>query len=371
MGKCLLPGFSNGREKGNGRNLPNIDLIMLEEGNTMPDFRKFNQELYSEQSRINRLKVKRLRKTRLLLSTLVILLFFGAAAYGALWAFGAVQVGGLEFDRSTARAAESKPSDDEIIKGRVNILIMGVDRRKDEPTRADTLMVAMVDLTEKKIDLVSIPRDTRVAIEGVDYKTRINHAHAYGGVDLTKQTVEQFLGIPIHYYVESYFQGFINTIDIIGGLDLDVEQRMYNRDEDIDLKKGYQHLDGRGALGYVRFRDGEGDLGRIERQQKFVAVLADKVFKPSIFFKLPSIAWEMHRNVLADLSVSEGIYLTSKLKSAGSGGIIHHTLPGTPKYIGGASYYVAEDEEVAAFIDNILNPVAAETAAGSGQSESQ
>ena len=158
----------------------------------------------------------------------------------------------------------------------MHVMIMGVDSRGDDVGRSDTLMVTAVDVDQKKAALLSIPRDTRVAIDGHGFD-KINHAYAYGGHKLTQQTVEHLLDVPIDHYIVIDIKSFERIIDAIGGVDINVEKRMHYEDpwdDDgglvIDLYPGEQHMDGKKAIQYVRYRDGEGDIGRIGRQQKFM-----------------------------------------------------------------------------------------------------
>ncbi|WP_408634790.1 LCP family protein, partial [Paenibacillus zanthoxyli] len=143
----------------------------------------------------------------------------------------------------------------------VNILLMGVDARgvkKGEIPRSDTMLVVSLDPVKKKVHVFSILRDTYVPIEGHD-KNRVNTAIIYGP-NMAMKTVGDLLGIPIQYYVYTDFQGFIKLIDAVGGIDYTVEKDMVYKtiadgpEYDIDLKKGFQHLDGSKALQYVRFR---------------------------------------------------------------------------------------------------------------------
>ncbi|MEG1346199.1 MAG: LCP family protein, partial [Acidaminococcaceae bacterium] len=176
---------------------------------------------------------------------------------------------------------------DETLNRRINVLILGIDDGDSEdfegPKRTDAMLVASFDPDHNEVALVSIPRDTRVQIPGRVGLDKINHAHAYGGVLLAKQTVANLLKIPIHYYVLLNWQGFIDVINIIGGVDMYVEDNMNYEDPYADLKihitKGYQHLDGKLAGEYVRFRSDElGDIGRVQRQQRFLKALASEFF---------------------------------------------------------------------------------------------
>ena len=322
----------------------------------MPDFRNFNQDTYLEQTRIQRLKLKRTRKGRIFLTAFCSLIIVGAIFYAAfvyadnLW----VLVANRYFNNRINALGATEPA---LGKAhRLNVMLIGVDRRKQETARSDTLMVAMLNLKEKSIQVISIPRDSRVKIEGLAHRTKINHAHATGGIELTRKTVEQMLGIPVHQYVETNFQGFENIIDIIGGVTLDVEKRMYYPAEGIDLQRGPQRLNGYDALGYVRYRsDGKGDLPRIERQHKFLAAFAAETLQPKTILKLPNIAGELHSNINTDMSVKDLLVLGSEFKNIGSQKIHFYNVPGAPLYINGASYFVVDEEKLRLLIDEILN----------------
>ncbi len=322
----------------------------------MPDFEKFNQETYSEHTRIQRLKLKRTRKGRFLATAFLLVVILGALTYSAfvyadsLW----VYVADRYFNnRINALGSESPGGGQEHW---LNILLIGTDQRKNEPSRSDTLMVAMLDIKDKTVRVISIPRDTRVKVEGLEHRTKINHAHSNGGIELTRKTVEQLLGVPIHNYIETNFAGFENIIDTLGGVTLDVEKRMYYPAEDIDLHKGLQHLNGYDALAYVRFRsDGKGDISRIERQHKFLGVLADEILQPKTILKLPRIAGELYSNVDTDMSVRDFLVLGSEFKNTGSEKIKFINIPGDPEYVNGASYYIVDEEELKLLMDRILS----------------
>ena len=132
-----------------------------------------------------------------------------------------------------------KISDLEFLSGKRNIVVMGCDIRKDDAGRSDTLFVVMMDKSDKKAALLSVPRDTRVKIKGHGWD-KINSAFAYGGHKLTQETVQDFLGIRLHNYVVVDFQGFKGLVDAVGGVDINVEKRMYYYDPyanfEIDLR---------------------------------------------------------------------------------------------------------------------------------------
>ncbi|MBQ7723289.1 MAG: LCP family protein, partial [Selenomonadaceae bacterium] len=169
------------------------------------------------------------------------------------------------------------------------IMLMGVDERKDDVGRSDTLMI--LNLSKDNASLLTIPRDTMVYINRYGYQ-KINAAYAHGGAKLSRETVEDFLGIEIDHYVTINKSRFAEVIDAMGGVDIYVERDMHYEDpwdDDgglyIDLKQGLQHLDGQTAIEFVRFRDAEGDVGRVRRQQAFMRACADRLSEPSMLIK--------------------------------------------------------------------------------------
>ena len=196
---------------------------------------------------------------------------------GTILIFVLAALAGVFFAQSSLLDRAKETPKDELLtaKDKATIMIMGVDERSDDVGRSDTLMVATIDPQKNEASLLSIPRDTRVAIPKNGYD-KINAAYAYGGEKLTQRTVEDFLGIRMDHYVIINTHAFQKIIDAIGGIDIDVEKRMYYEDpwdDDgglvIDLRPGRQHMDGKTAVTYVRYRDEEGDIGRVKRQQKF------------------------------------------------------------------------------------------------------
>lgn len=287
------------------------------------------------------------RKRHVWLWVLLVLAFVGAAAAGALFASNSL------LDKSADDVVE-----DGLLtaKDKSTIMIMGVDERADDVGRSDTLMVATIDPKKDQAALMSIPRDTRVKIKGHGWD-KINAAYAYGsakggtegGEKLAQRTVEDFLGVNMDHYVVINIQAFQKIIDAIGGIDIDVEKRMYYEDpwdDDggliIDLKPGMQHMDGKTAVTYVRYRDEEGDIGRIKRQQKFMKACMDKVTSPTIIPKLPSVIKEVMSSVKTDLSFRQMLEFAGTLKEAQKNGLKTEMVPGKPLYIDGVSYWIPD-----------------------------
>ncbi len=283
------------------------------------------------------------KKTRIWPWVVVFLCFLGAAVAGAMFASNSL------LDRPVAEKVEEGLL---MAKDKSTIMIMGVDEREDDVGRSDTLMIATVDPKKDQAALLSIPRDTRVKINGHGWD-KINAAYAYGGEKLTQRTVEDFLGVNMDHYIIINTHAFQKIIDAIGGIDIDVEKRMYYEDpwdDDgglvIDLRPGKQHMDGKTAVTYVRFRDEEGDIGRIKRQQKFMKACMDKITSPAIIPKLPSVIKEVLSSVKTDLSMRQLLEFAGTLKESQKNGLKTDMVPGRPLYISGISYWIPDVEKL-------------------------
>ena len=240
------------------------------------------------------------------------------------------------------------------------VMIMGVDRRADDVGRSDTLMVAALDVDKSKAALLSIPRDTRVAIEGNGFD-KINHAYAFGGHSLTQKTVENLLGVKMDHYILIDTRSFERIIDAIGGVDLNVEKRMYYEDpwDDngglvIDLYPGEQHLDGDRAIQYVRYRDGEGDIGRVGRQQKFVKAVLAKLISPHMLPRLPKLAEEIRKAVETDMSVTDLLEFAGLMEEVHKNGLQAQMVPGQPAFLQDISYWIPDITDVRAILPQAL-----------------
>ena len=225
------------------------------------------------------------------------------------------------------------------------IMLMGVDERKDDVGRSDTLMI--LNLSEDNASLLTIPRDTLVYIERHGYQ-KINSAYAYGGAKLARETVEDFLGIEIDRYVAINKSRFAEVIDAMGGVEIYIERDMHYEDpwdDDgglvIDLKQGKRHLDGDTAIQFVRFRDSEGDVGRVRRQQAFMRACADKLSQPSMLIKIPELLGVAVKAIDTDLTSGEMLAAAGTLKSAeAAGNVKTGVVPGWLQYIDEVSYLI-------------------------------
>ncbi len=207
---------------------------------------------------------------------------------------------------------------------RINILLLGIDRRAIEqgPCRTDTMIVVSVDPAAKSASMLSIPRDLWVLIPDYNVHNRINAAHLLGdaqdypggGPALAKKTVQYLLGVPIHYYVRINFAGFEQIVDMLGGITINVEERIYDDqfpDENygymtVDIPAGIQKMDGKTALQYARVRHGSSDLARARRQQQVIAAIMDKALSMDIpLANLSKVLRTLGDSMDTDLTLSE------------------------------------------------------------------
>src|SRR3989339_443666 len=199
-----------------------------------------------------------------------------------------------------------------------NILILGLDRGQ-QIHRSDTIMVLHVNPEKKQASLVAIPRDTLVIIPGKGLD-KVNHAFAYGGVELTQKTIEDFLHVKIPYYVMVDLKGIERLIDELGGIWVNVEKRMYYVDYagdlHIDLQPGYQKLNGHQAMGYLRFRHTDNDFARINRQQNFINSITAQLMKRENVFRSPQVFLSLLNCVESNLNSREILGLSLTLRAA-------------------------------------------------------
>lgn len=228
--------------------------------------------------------------------------------------------------------------------GTLNVLLLGTDARPGEKVgNTDTIMVAHFD--GDRVALLSIPRDTRVNIPGHG-PDKINAAFSIGGPEMTSSIVSDLIGVPINKYALLRWDGFMNIIDLLGGVTVNIPRDMYYYDPvdgpqyKINLKKGLQHLDGRQALAFVRFREEAlGDIDRTGQQQELLKALFEKVKQPVTLLKLPRLLPEIYRNVETNVGLDEMLTLAKAGINFKNTNLVAQTLPGYFLTLKGISYW--------------------------------
>lgn len=240
-----------------------------------------------------------------------------------------------------------------------NVLVVGVDK---DGSRADVIMLVCVNKENKTVNIISIPRDTQVKLSNGKF-SKINACMGKDNPDeLLTDKVRQLTGLPVNSFCKVSFEGLRNVFDILGGVEYNVPIDMdYDdpvQDLHIHLKAGKQRLNGAEIEGLLRFRSGyaDADLGRIDTQQDFLKEAIKQKLSLRYIFKFPAVMNELNKNFDTDLSALDVLSLA--FDCMGNKGINKITLPGEPKYMYGASYFIA-DEDSAEQIGNMLGTAAA------------
>lgn len=245
-----------------------------------------------------------------------------------------------------------------------NILLLGVDSNGSDTdpwagTRSDTMILLNIDPKTHSVNAISIPRDSKVYLSGNYGVQKINAAHALGGINLTKRTVEEALGVKVDRYIAVSDEAVKKLVDALGGVPIYVEKRMsyddYSGNLHVHLSKGLNVLDGRNAVGYLRFRhDGLGDIGRTQRQQWFLRGLLEKVQTPQAIPKIPEMINIATTYVKTDLSLYEMSQYAALAKSFDISKIEVATLPGSPNKRGSVSYWILDPEKTQDVVNRLI-----------------
>ena len=239
---------------------------------------------------------------------------------------------------------EQKP--ESTARSTVNVLIVGLDN-VEGGSRTDAIALAIFDAGNKALRIASIPRDSRVYIPGRSWD-KINHAYVYGGINLLRETLVNLTGMPVDYFVKINYRSFPRIVDILGGIDIYVEKRLHYNDYSgklfINIPAGQQHMNGKTALGYVRFRhDPLGDIGRVKRQQKFIDIMMKKIKTPSILPRIPAIVTELYDSIDTDLAPLEALKLVQFANSLSPDRIKMFMAPGRTGSSKNISYWILDN----------------------------
>ncbi|MDD4601449.1 Transcriptional regulator LytR [bioreactor metagenome] len=299
---------------------------------------------------------RRVRWSRVLLLVIILIMLVGTLAGAAVYTYKTVfKVLPAGTQVGTVEAPDS---------GRINILLLGLDdgdrEHQGSPRRSDTIIVASINTDDGTASLLSIPRDTRVVIPGHKDYDKITHACFYGGPQLAEKTVEGFLQLPIHYYAAVDWQAFIKLVDLVGGVNLYVERDMNYEDPyanlQIHLEQGYQHLDGHEAGEYIRYRSDElGDIGRVQRQQRFIKAFSSEALNIGLILKTPGLVTIIKENVETNIPPLEMVKLAYNVNNFTSGNVHIEMLPGRFSTVGGLSYWNPDADQIAQLVDRMFN----------------
>lgn len=258
--------------------------------------------------------------------------------------------------------------------GKINVLMLGVD---ESGLRTDAIMVASYDVNEGKVNLLSVPRDTKIRITNKGITRKINAVHAMTsdnekgkilGAQATAEAVTQLTGIPINYYIEFSFLAIDHLFDSLGGVEYDIPDvegggRGMNYDDPyqnlhIHLKPGMQTLDGSQVQQFLRYRKsnygvGSGsDIDRVKRQQEFLRAVVNQKMNFTALKKIPGIYSKISKEVKTNISTGDMTKYIRYLNKITEENINSYNLPGVNKMIGGASYFVCDLDATKALVND-------------------
>lgn len=310
------------------------------------------EDLQNDRQEPHRRKRRKLRWGRLIIVLLVLGLFVAGLFWGSVWLYDHI----ISPPQNNIAAADENIRKNEKLNERINVLLLGIDdgdseAAESEPKRTDAIILLSFDPKQNQVAVLSIPRDTKVILPGHKDPDKINAAFAYGGAVMAKQTVANLLRVPIHYYCLADWRGFIDVVNLIGGVDIYVDKDMYYEDPYanlvIDIKHGYQHMDGETAGKYVRFRKDElGDIGRVQRQQKFLKAAAEQMFSVQNVTKISSLLATLDKYIQTDLNTLTMLKAANSFKFFGDDKMRSCMLYGKFDDQSGISYWYADEEAV-------------------------
>ncbi|MDR7073188.1 LCP family protein required for cell wall assembly [Fictibacillus barbaricus] len=291
-------------------------------------------------------KGKRKKKTLKILGSIIGILLLAGAGY-AYYVYSSVKdtVGKMHDD---SEWSGSDKRDDELNLSNqdpISILILGVDERKGDRGRSDTTIVVTVNPKTNSMYMTSIPRDTRTEIIGKGTQDKINHAYAFGGTKMAIETVENFLDIPIDYFMKVNMESFKGIVNALGGVTVNNEKFGFSY-EGHNFPKGSLNLSGEEALAYSRMRkqDPRGDFGRNERQRQVINSIIDEGAQLSSITKLGEILGVMGDNITTNMSFDEMKEIQSNYKGARKN-VQSLEIKGRGGKINGIYYFNVSDEE--------------------------
>lgn len=343
-------------------------------------------EVAQKKAEIENRRAERKRQKRKNFWTRIFLIIFGLLlmCFAAYYSYNQ-GASGIQVEPVNQRSGSVVPLDPQY--ERIHILFLGTDDKGDTASRTDTILLVSLDPDTGEAGILSIPRDTRIYIEERNRWDRVNAVHAYGGPQLTVKEISSFLNVGIDYYLETDFAGFSKIVDTLGGVEIFVERDMKYTDtaQDlyIDLRAGNQILNGDQALQYVRYRDRLGDIalvdpqydlygGRVERQRRFIMAVVDEMLQPSTILKLPRLIGQIWDAVETDIPWTTALKLAFAADRFTVDNIATAVVPGNSGLIGGASYWIADMEQLKQTIDWVIYgnplPLTSEILNGSGVS---
>lgn len=284
------------------------------------DYAGFASGAHANDDGLIRVRKKRRRGMKIALIVFAVLLavIVGCAVALMLWVNSLNASMGIEDEGERAQLMEALQPTEQAESGAFYMLILGSDAREaDETSRSDVTMLVRVDPGTGVVDLVSIPRDTMVTIEGHGTQ-KINAAYAFGGAAGAVNTVSEFAGVPIAHYAEVHFQELEQVVDMLGGIWVNVPESFSAGNGGMTFQQGEQLLNGQQALAFARerYNVSGGDFGRAQAQRIIVQAIIERVLasQPA---ELPGVIGSLAGCVSTDLSVGDLVGLAQQFQGGG------------------------------------------------------
>lgn len=226
-----------------------------------------------------------------------------------------------------------------------SVLVLGVDEREGDRGRSDTMIVLTVNPQDKTTKMVSIPRDTYTEIVGKGTKDKLNHAYAFGGIEMAMDSMENLLDIPIDYVVQVNMESFKDIVDAVGGVT--VQNNLAFSSGQYTFPEGQVELNGEEALAYVRMRkqDPNGDFGRQDRQKDVIMGVIKKGASANSLLNYQSIFGAVGKNIRTNMTMDEMLGLQDYRGAIGQMDQLY-VEKGQGQTINGVWYYMMNDEEL-------------------------
>lgn len=285
----------------------------------------------------------------LIIAVLAILFFLGNFSLNKLYS--------KDVDSSTyhwvdVEKNQSKEKADILKNDQLLFLLAGVDKSASQDTssydatRSDTMMLVKANFKTGEICLISLPRDSFVQVN--DQYTKLTHAHAYGGMDLTMETIRKWLNLDLDYYVEINFDAVKTIVDSMGGVEYEIpdngiEYRVADTKGNWKtLEPGKQKLNGEDALAFLRFRSGyaTGDIGRIHAQQDFMKSFANQFLSQSKIKQAPAMVQLVVNDVNTNIPFHELSSLLGKIEVFKEAKLETYIIPGDGRYFQSVAYFI-------------------------------
>ena len=311
------------------------------------------------QAKKEKKSLKKKKKKHPVLKTFLVLLILAVIATGS-YAFYLFKQGekaaNKAYDTSNTREKSALREEKvEPLKDNISILFVGIDdsearEQGSDHSRSDALMLATLNNKDKSVKLLSIPRDSYVYIPYIGHEDKITHAHAFGGTQATIDTVENLLNVPVDYYYRLNFDAFIEIVDALGGIKVNVPYALHELDENdkrtVNLKPGKQLLNGREALALARTRHQDSDIKRGERQQMILEAIIKKASSVTSLTKYDDILAAVGNNMKTNMTFDEMKSLAAYIKG-GMPKVDSLSLKGYDDMSTGVYYYKLDTNNLA------------------------